>query len=126
MPVSIRYIVHDVDQAVAFYTTALGFTLDFRPAPSFARLVRGDLQLLLNQPGAGGAGQSMPDGNAPAPGGWNRIQLTVENLDNMVKTLRAAGHHLRSDIIQGNGGKQILIDDPSGNPIELFEPAARR
>jgi catechol 2,3-dioxygenase-like lactoylglutathione lyase family enzyme len=126
MPVSIRYIVHDVDQAVVFYTTVLGFTLDFRPSPSFARLIRGELHLLINQPGAGGAGQSMPDGNAPSPGGWNRIQLTVENLDDMVKTLRAAGHRFRSDIIQGNGGKQILIDDPSGNPIELFEPPARR
>ena len=125
MPVSVRYIVHDVDLAVAFYTGALGFTLDFRPAPTFARLARGDLHLLINQPGAGGAGQSMPDGNAPAPGGWNRIQLTVANLDDMVTSLRAAGHRFRSRIIQGNGGKQILIDDPSGNPIELFEPPRR-
>lgn len=125
MPVSVRYIVHDVDQAVAFYTGALGFTLDFRPAPNFARLARGELHLLVNQPGAGGAGTSMPDGHAPAPGRWNRIQITVENLEDLVKSLRAAGHQFRSDVIQGNGGEQILIDDPSGNAVELFEPPRR-
>lgn len=124
MPVSVRYIVHDVDAAVVFYTQALGFTLDFRPAPGFARVALGDLHLLLNQPGAGGAGQAMPDGKQPAPGGWNRIQVTVANLEERVKTLTAAGHRFRGPVIQGNGGKQALIEDPSGNPVELFEPPA--
>ena len=120
--VSVRYIVADVDAAIAFYTERLGFHLDLHPAPGFARLSRGGLHLLLNRPGAGGAGQAMPDGRSPAPGGWNRIQLEVENLAAVVDGLRAAGCGFRSEIVTGNGGRQILVDDPSGNPIELFEP----
>ena len=120
--VSVRYIVADVDAAIAFYTERLGFHLDLHPAPGFARLSRGGLHLLLNRPGAGGAGQAMPDGRSPAPGGWNRIQLEVEDLAAVVDGLRAAGCGFRSDIVTGNGGRQILVDDPSGNPIELFEP----
>lgn len=125
MPVSVRYIVADVDAAIAFYTGMLGFTVDLHPAPAFARLSRGDLHLLLNRPGSGGAGQAMPDGHVPAPGGWNRIQIEVKDLAAMVGELKRSGARFRSDIIAGNGGKQILIDDPSGNPIELFEPASR-
>lgn len=120
--VSVRYIVHDVDAAVAFYTDMLGFTVQMRPAPGFAALARGDLRLLLNRPGAGGAGTSMPDGSVPAPGGWNRIQLEVSDLTGTVERLRASGARFRSEIIQGNGGQQILVDDPSGNPVELFQP----
>ena len=120
--VSVRYIVHDVDAAVAFYTDMLGFTVQMRPAPGFAALARGDLRLLLNRPGAGGAGTSMPDGSVPAPGGWNRIQLDVSDLAGTVERLRASGARFRSEIIQGNGGQQILVDDPSGNPVELFQP----
>jgi catechol 2,3-dioxygenase-like lactoylglutathione lyase family enzyme len=121
-PVSVRYIVTDVDAAIAFYTEQLGFELDMHPAPGFARLSRGDLHLLLNRAGAGGAGQSIPDGRAPAPGGWNRIQLEMEDLAARVATLTAAGCRFRSEIVTGNGGRQILVEDPSGNPIELFEP----
>lgn len=120
--VNIRYIVNDVDAAIAFYTEMLGFTVELRPAPGFASLSKGNLQLLLNRPGAGGAGQAMPDGQMPAPGGWNRIQIEVENLSSTVDTLKAAGCQFRNDIVVGNGGKQILVNDPSGNPIELFEP----
>lgn len=125
MSVAVRYIVTDVDKAVAFYTQMLGFTLEMHPAPGFAALSHGDLRLLLNRPGAGGAGQSMPSGQAPAPGGWNRIQLTVPDLAATVDRLKGQGCHFRSEIIMGNGGQQILVDDPSGNPIELFEPAQR-
>ena len=100
----------------------LGFTVDRHPAPGFAQLSRGPLRLLLNRPGAGGAGQAVADGQAPAPGGWNRIQLQVDDLGATVERLRAAGGRFRSDIISGNGGKQVLLDDPSGNPIELFQP----
>jgi catechol 2,3-dioxygenase-like lactoylglutathione lyase family enzyme len=124
-PVSVRYIVDDVDAAIPFYTEMLGFTLDLHPAPGFARLSRGDLHLLLNRPGAGGAGQSMSDGQAPAPGGWNRIQIEVADLESTVETLKAAGGRFRNEIVVGNGGKQILVEDPSGNPIELFEPGRR-
>lgn len=120
--VSVRYIVTDVAAAIPFYTEALGFHLDFHPAPGFARLSHGDLHLLLNRPGAGGAGQAMPDGQAPIPGGWNRIQLEVEDLTATVEQLKAAGCRFRSDIVTGNGGRQILVEDPSGNPVELFEP----
>lgn len=119
--VRVRYIVADVGAAIAFYTEMLGFQLDMHPAPSFAVVSRGDLQLFLNQPGAGGAGQAMPDGKLPTPGGWNRFQIEVENLDATVQTLREAGARFRNEIVAGNGGKQILIDDPSGNPIELFQ-----
>ncbi len=126
MPVSVRYIVDDVDAAIPFYTDTLDFTVDMHPGPGFASLSRGDLRLLLNKPGGGGgAGQSMPDGRRPEPGGWNRIQLEVGDLAGTVETLRKAGVHFRNDIVVGNGGKQILLDDPSGNAIELFEPAPR-
>jgi catechol 2,3-dioxygenase-like lactoylglutathione lyase family enzyme len=121
--VSVRYIVADVDAAVLFYRDLLGFAVDVRPAPGFARLSRGPLVLLLNQPGAGGAGQPMPDGRMPAPGGWNRIQLEVDDLPDTVERLRQAGARFRNDLVAGQGGKQILVDDPSGNPIELFESA---
>jgi len=121
-PVSVRYIVTDVDEAIPFYTEALGFAVDMHPAPGFAALSRGDLRLLLNRPGAGGAGQSMPDGTTPGPGGWNRIQLEVDDIDATVEALRATGARFRSEIITGNGGRQILVDDPSGNAVELFQP----
>lgn len=123
--VSVRYIVDNVEEAITFYTTHLDFQVDLHPAPGFARLSRDNLRLLLNAPGAGGAGQTMPDGRRPAPGGWNRIQLEVEDLVTKVESLRAAGVHFRNDIVIGNGGKQILLDDPAGNCIELFEPPQR-
>lgn len=125
MPVSIRYIVNDVDAAIPFYTTGLGFKVDMHPAPGFAALSRGDLRLLLNKPGAGGAGQAMPDGQLPRPGGWNRIQIEVNDLAATVDRLKAMNYRFRNDIVVGNGGKQILLEDPSGNPIELFEPPRR-
>ena len=121
-PVSVRYIVDDVEAAMAFYTGHLGFRVEVHPAPGFAMLSRGDLRLLLNAPGAGGAGQAMPDGRRPEPGGWNRIQLQVEDLTATVQSLREAGVRFRNDIVAGQGGRQILIDDPAGNAIELFEP----
>jgi catechol 2,3-dioxygenase-like lactoylglutathione lyase family enzyme len=120
--ISVRYIVDDVGAAIAFYTKHLDFHVDLHPAPGFASLSRGNLRLLLNAPGAGGAGQAMPDGRKPAPGGWNRIQLEVKDLAAKVEILRKAGAHFRNDIVVGNGGKQILLDDPSGNCVELFEP----
>jgi len=124
--VSVRYIVDDLDASIAFYTRHLGFAVEMRPAPTFAMLSRGDLRLLLSVPsGAGGGGQSMPDGRKPEPGGWNRFQLEVSDLGVVFETLRQAGVRFRSDIIIGLGGKQALLDDPSGNPIELFEPARR-
>lgn len=123
--VSVRYIVADVDAAVAFYRDLLDFRVDMQAGPGFAMLSRGPLRLLLNRPGAGGAGQSMPNGEAPAPGGWNRIRLGVGDLNAEVDRLKAAGGRFRNEIVQGNGGKQILVEDPSGNPIELFEPPAR-
>jgi catechol 2,3-dioxygenase-like lactoylglutathione lyase family enzyme len=120
---SIRYIVNDVDAAVAFYTEQLEFALEMQPAPQFAILSRGDLRLLVNAPaGPGGAAQPAADGRRPEPGGWNRFQLEVEDLESEVERLRAAGATFRSDIITGRGGKQILLDDPAGNPIELFQP----
>jgi catechol 2,3-dioxygenase-like lactoylglutathione lyase family enzyme len=124
--VSVRYIVHDLNAAMAFYTTHLGFKVEMHPAPTFAMLSREDLRLLLSVPSElGGGGQSMPDGRRPEPGGWNRFQLLVSDLAAVVETLRRAGVHLRSDLITGIGGNQIVLEDPSGNPIELFEPAAR-
>ena len=121
--VSVRYIVDDLEAAIDFYRTQLGFHLDMHPAPTFAMLSRGDLRLLLSMPsGEGGGGQAMPDGTQPEPGGWNRFSLEVPDLTETVRTLRAAGTHFRNDIVTGVGGKQILIDDPSGNPVELFEP----
>ena len=121
--VSVRYITDDVDAAVAFYVERLGFDVEMQPGPGFAMLSRGDLRLLLNQPGAGGAGQPMPDGRTPEPGGWNRIQLEVSDLEREVATLRAAGASFRGEIVTGRGGSQILLDDPAGNPVELFQPA---
>ena len=121
--VSVRYIVHDVDDTIAFYCGRLGFHEDMHPAPTFAMLSRGDLRLVLSAPGGGpGGGQAMADGSVPEPGGWNRFALEVDDLAAMVDTLRAQGAHFRNDIVNGVGGKQILLDDPSGNPIELFEP----
>jgi catechol 2,3-dioxygenase-like lactoylglutathione lyase family enzyme len=120
--VSVRYIVNDVDAAIPFYTDMLGFKLEMHPAPGFASLSRGDLRLLLNRPGAGGAGQAMPDSQRPAPGGWNRIQIEVDDLEATVEKLKSSGARFRNEIVTGNGGKQILVEDSSGNPIELFQP----
>jgi catechol 2,3-dioxygenase-like lactoylglutathione lyase family enzyme len=120
--VNVRYIVNDVDAAIPFYTEMLGFKVDMHPAPGFASLSRANLQLLLNRPGAGGAGQAMPEGRHPVPGGWNRIQIEVEDLEATVAKLKSAGARFRNEIVTGNGGKQILIEDPSGNPVELFQP----
>lgn len=120
--VSVRYIVDNVDVAGEFYTRYLGFEVEQRPAPGFAMLKRDNLRLLLNEPtGPGGAAQPMPDGRRPEPGGWNRIQLQVDDLAAVVAGLRTAGARFRNDIVTGRGGKQILLDDPAGNPIELFE-----
>ena len=121
--VSVRYITDDVDAAVAFYVERLGFNVELRPGPGFAMLSRGDLRLLLNGPGTGGAGRPMPDGRRPRPGGWNRIQIEVSDLEREVEALREAGASFRNDIVTGQGGSQILLEDPSGNPIELFQPA---
>lgn len=120
--VSVRYIVNDVNAAIDFYTQQLGFTVEMHPASTFAILSRGDLRLLLSAPtGPGGGAQAMPDGRRPVPGGWNRFQIEVNDLSGMVERLRKAGAHFRNDIVIGIGGNQILLDDPSGNPIELFE-----
>jgi catechol 2,3-dioxygenase-like lactoylglutathione lyase family enzyme len=117
-----RYIVHDVDAAIAFYEQ-LGFDVEMHPGPGFAMLSGHGLRLLLNTPGGGGgAGQAMPDGRAPEPGGWNRVQLEVGDLAARVETLRAAGASFRNAIVEGRGGSQILVEDPSGNPVELFQP----
>lgn len=123
--VSVRYIVTDVDDAIAFYCRHLGFTEDMHPAPTFAAVRRGDLRLLLSAPsGRGGGGQAMPDGTMPEPGGWNRISLEVSGLPGLVEQLREAGVRFRNDLVTGVGGNQILLEDPSGNPVELFEPHA--
>jgi catechol 2,3-dioxygenase-like lactoylglutathione lyase family enzyme len=123
--VNVRYIVTDVDAAIRFYSDALGFHVDMHPAPGFAALSKGALQLFLNKPGAGGAGQAMDDGRAPVPGGWNRFQIVVEDLATTVQKLKSSGCRFRNEIVTGNGGKQILLEDPSGNCIELFEPFKR-
>ena len=121
---SVRYIVDDADAAVAFYRDGLGFEVAMRPGPGFAILARGPLRLLLSEPrGAGGAAQAMPDGRRPEPGGWNRIQLEVADLAAKVEALRGAGAQLRGEIVHGRGGDQVLVEDPSGNPVELFTPA---
>ena len=123
--VSVRYIVHDVDAAITFYCEHLGFHEDMHPAPTFAMLSRGDLRLVLSAPRTqGGGGQAMADGTTPQPGGWNRFSLEVADLAGTVDSLRQHGVHFRNDIVigVGVGGKQVLIDDPSGNPVELFEP----
>jgi len=119
--VNVRYMVDDVEIAVAFYTAHLEFTVISKTLPAFADVARGDLRLLLSGPSSS-AGRSMPDGRRPAPGGWNRIHLIVEDLAAEVARLRAAGVSFRNDIVTGPGGSQILLDDPSGNPIELFQP----
>lgn len=122
--VQVRYIVHDVDAAIDFYVKLLGFHLDMHPAPTFAMLSRGDLRLVLSAPSpVGGGGQPMPDGTQQSPGGWNRFAIQVADLVGMVERLRAAGAHMRNSIVTGVGGKQVIVDDPSGNPVELFEPA---
>ena len=122
--VQVRYIVDDVDAAIAFYTRLLGFKLEMHPAPAFAMLSRGDLRLVLSKPNPeGGGGQPMPDGTEQKPGGWNRFEIEVENLSAFVRELRNEGAHFRNDIVAGVGGKQIILDDPSGNPVELFEPS---
>jgi catechol 2,3-dioxygenase-like lactoylglutathione lyase family enzyme len=120
--VNVRYMVDDVDTAIAFYTTHFGFTLRSSAAPAFADVVRGNLRLLLSGP-ASSAGRPMPDGRTPAPGGWNRIHLIVDDLAAEVERLRDADLRFRNDIVKGPGGQQILLDDPAGNPIELFQPA---
>ena len=121
--VQVRYIVNDVDAAIAFYCQKLGFTEVMHPAPAFAMLTRGDLRLVLSAPNpAGGGGQPMPNGSKQEPGGWNRFAIEVADLSATVETLRKGGARFRNDIVTGVGGKQILVEDPSGNPIELFEP----
>jgi catechol 2,3-dioxygenase-like lactoylglutathione lyase family enzyme len=120
--VAIRYIVDDVEPAIGFYRDLLGFQLEMHPAPGFAALTRGDLRLYLNAPGAGGAGRA---GGAPRPGGWNRFQLEVENLEAFLGVLREAGATFRGDRVEGQGGAQILVEDPAGNVVELFEPKVR-
>ncbi|HEX4199096.1 MAG TPA: VOC family protein [Caulobacteraceae bacterium] len=121
--VQVRYIVNDVDAAIAFYCEALGFTEVMHPAPAFAMLSRGDLRLVLSAPNpAAGGGQSSPDGTQPEPGGWNRFAIQVDDIAAMVATLRKTGARFRNDIVTGVGAKQIIIEDPSGNPVELFEP----
>jgi len=121
--VSVRYIVDDVDAAIAFYTERLQFQEVMHPAPAFAMLVRGDLRLLLSAPStAGGGGQAMPDGSIPRPGGWNRFALEVEDAAATAEALRASGTRLRSDVIEGVGGRQVLVEDPAGNLVELFQP----
>ena len=123
MAVGVRYIVDDVDAAIAFYAEHLGFDVVMHPAPPFAMLARGDLRLMLSAPGGGpGGGAAMADGRLPEPGGWNRFQLEVSDLDAAVAKLRAGGARFRNEIVQGVGGRQVLVADPSGNCVELFEP----
>jgi catechol 2,3-dioxygenase-like lactoylglutathione lyase family enzyme len=122
--VSVRYMVDDVDAAVAFYTTHLGFTLESDRSPAFASVTLRNLRLLLSGRTSSGA-RPMPDGRRPVPGGWNRVQVPVEDLTAEVARLRAAGLQFRNDVVTGVGGSQILLDDPSGNPIELWQPAHR-
>jgi catechol 2,3-dioxygenase-like lactoylglutathione lyase family enzyme len=127
MAACFRYIVNDVDAAIGFYTGHLGFKVEMHPAPGFAEISRGDMHLYLTKPaGAGvGGGAPMPSGEQQAPGGWNRIHLIVDELDGTVAELKSAGCRFRSDVIQGTGGKQILLEDPSGNLVELFQPNTR-
>ena len=122
--VSVQYIVDDVEAAIGFYTIHLGFTLLSNKLPAFADVLRGDLRLLLSGPTSSG-GRTLPDGRRPIPGGWNRIHLIVEDLPSEVERLRKAGLSFRSDIVTGPGGSQIVLDDPAGNPVELFQPAKR-
>jgi catechol 2,3-dioxygenase-like lactoylglutathione lyase family enzyme len=126
MAASVRYIVDDVDAAIGFYTELLGFSVVMHPAPAFAMLSRGDLRLLLSAPGGGpGGGAAMPDGRVPEPGGWNRFQLEMGDLEGEVERLRGAGATFRNEIVTGVGGKQILLEDPAGNCVELFEALPR-
>ena len=120
----VRYIVEDVDSAIAFYTRHLGFGLDAQSGPNFALLERDNLQLVLSPPkGPGGGSQPMPDGRRPEPGGWNRIIVKSGNLEGEIAVLKKAGVKFRNDVVSGPGGRQILLEDPSGNLVELFEPA---
>lgn len=121
--VQVRYIVDDVEAAIAFYVTHLGFRVDLHPAPPFAMLSLGDLRLVLSAPNPrGGGGQPMPDGTPQRPGGWNRFAVQVNDLAGTVERLGAAGVRMRNTIVTGVGGKQVIIEDPAGNPVELFEP----
>lgn len=121
--VSVRYIVDDVDTAIDFYCRELGFNEDMHPAPTFAMLSQGDLRLVLSAPGGGpGGGAATPDGTLPKPGGWNRFQLEVDDIEAIVARLREHGARFRNDIVTGVGGKQVLVEDPAGNPVELFQP----
>jgi len=122
--VSVRYIVDDVDQAIDFYTGHLGFEEVMHPAPTFAMLRRGELRFVLSAPGGGpGGGAAMPDGSVPSPGGWNRIQIEVDDLDATVARLSDAGARFRNEIVEGVGGRQSIVEDPAGNPIEPFQPS---
>lgn len=122
MSTSVRYIVDDVDAAISFYTEMLGFKVEMHPAPAFALVSRDDLRLMLSQPGGpGGGGQAMPDGSMPEPGGWNRIQIEVEDLPATVDRLKSSGARFRNEMVTGVGARQILLEDPSGNLVELFE-----
>jgi catechol 2,3-dioxygenase-like lactoylglutathione lyase family enzyme len=121
--VSARYIVDDVDSAIEFYTSHLGFEVEMHPGPGFAALTRDGFRLYVNATGGpGGASQAMPDGRVPEPGGWNRIQIEVTDLAGLAEKLLKASVTMRSDIIEGRGGNQVIVDDPAGNPVELFEP----
>ncbi|MGH9087097.1 MAG: VOC family protein [Acidimicrobiales bacterium] len=121
--VSVRYIVYDVGAAIDFYSAHLGFRVDMHPAPTFAMLSRGDLRLVLSAPAGGpGGGEAMPDGTLPQPGGWNRFSIEVDDLEATVEQLRQAGVRFRNALVTGVGGKQALVEDPSGNPVELFQP----
>jgi catechol 2,3-dioxygenase-like lactoylglutathione lyase family enzyme len=119
---AVRYIVSDVEEAVTFYVNLLGFKEELHVKNAFASLSKGKFHLFINRPGAGGAGQAMPDGTVPSPGGWNRFMITVNNLENIVEELKTKGATFRNEILKGIGGNQILLQDPSGNLIELFEP----
>ena len=121
--VSVRYMVDDVEESIGFYARHFGFEVESDFAPAFAEVVRGNLRLLLSGP-TSSAGRPMPDGRQPEPGGWNRIHFIVDDIDAEVERLRAAGLRFRNDVVTGPGGKQILVDDPSGNPVEIFQPAA--
>jgi catechol 2,3-dioxygenase-like lactoylglutathione lyase family enzyme len=121
--ISVRYIVNDVDEAIDFYTGQLDFAVVMHPAPAFAMLAKDQLRLVLSAPGGGpGGGAAMPDGTLPAPGGWNRFALEVDDIDAVATRLRERGVHFRNDIVDGVGGRQVLVEDPSGNPVELFQP----
>jgi catechol 2,3-dioxygenase-like lactoylglutathione lyase family enzyme len=122
--VNVRYMVSDVEESIAFYTKLLDFEVLTSAAPAFADVKRGNLRLLLSGPKSS-AGRPMPDGATPGPGGWNRVHFIVEDIDSEVARLRDAGANFRNDVVEGPGGKQILLEDPSGNVVELFQPAAR-